>query len=305
MCKRIRFIVILLLSVFFNSYAAIMSESEIKRLAKELELIGNGQYECYSEGRTIIFEFYVNDNSLVKDLNVDKVANSIDEELAVRLSTNLVNIRYIVYYKSNNGQILKKEISVKLSDLMNFNSNTRETISLKNHPKAHNVNLILIKPKGWIARESNRPHIVQKYEVEQDDNFFSYMITMKPFSTFVSKKEAQEIFNGKNKFEIDLKQWINNIFIAMPNATILSEKSCMLGTFPAKRIEIRNFIEEKGLIVKSYGVIWIFFYEDIVISLWGGVNTFNDKGIENYETLFDLITRNIIFPDQYTATDYE
>ena len=305
MMRFIKYILCDLLLVFFPicSYATIMSESMIKEFAKALEQKGNGQYDCYADHRTLVFEFYLSDNSYLKEMDRDKIANNIEDELATMCATNFINVRYIVHYWDNAGNARVKQVNLGASDFLGFNGN-KETFSTKSHPKAYGVNLTMTKPKGWTAEEGDGPHIVQKFIVKQGGNYTSYMIQMNEMPTFISKREARDIFSGKDGYGIDLDEWTNNLFPGMDNVVIISTSDDVVGNYPARRVEYKYTATKQGLTLNIYGVSWMIFYEDVYITLYGAANTDDPKEMKMFGNLFNLITTNVHFYDQYNDKNY-
>ncbi len=298
---------IILLVVFtfisFCSFATIMSESMIKEFAKALEQRGNGQYDCYADHRTLVFEFYLSDNSYLKEMDREKIASNLEDELAAMCATNFINVRYIVHYYDNAGNARVKNVNLGASDFIGLNGN-KELFSTKDHPKSYGVNLTMVKPKGWTAEEGDGPHIVQKFTVKQGGNYTSYMIQMNEIPTFVSKREAKEIFSGKDGYGIDLDEWTNNLFPGMDNVVIISTSDDVVGNYPARRVEYKYTATRQGLTITLYGVAWMIFYEDVYITLYGGANTDDPKEMKMFGNLFNLITTNVHFYDQYNDKNY-
>jgi hypothetical protein len=288
-----------------NCFAAILSESDIKVLAAELEKRSNGTFDTHVEGRTIVVETFLFDNSYLKGLTNENIANSFEDDLVVLCATNFINVRYDIHYIDNAGNERKKKVYLGLSDFLNYNSDTRERISLEDHPKAKGVNLSLVKPRGWTNKEGDGPHIVKKFEAAQGNNYITYMVHMTSLPTFVSKREAQEVFDSYSEDKNELGQVINDWFSKLPNVKILSERIELVGRYPAKRVEYTYAPTAQGMTFKVYAVAWMIFYEDTLIALVGSAMSDNKDEMQQYGTLFDMITGSVRFFDQYTDQDYE
>ena len=307
MTNRMKNIIALLLFIAFacNCFAAILSESDIKVLAAELEKRSNGTFDTYVEGRTIVIETFLFDNSYLKGLTNENIANSFEDDLVVLCATNFINVRYDIHYIDNAGNERKKKVYLGLSDFLNYNSDTRERISLEDHPKAKGVNLSLVKPRGWTNKEGDGPHIVKKFEAAQGNNYITYMVHMTSLPTFVSKREAQEVFDSYSEDKNELGQVINDCFSKLPNVKILSERTELVGRYPAKRVEYTYAPTAQGMTFKLYAVAWMIFYEDTLIALVGTAMSDDKDEMQQYGTLFDMITGSVRFFDQYTDQDYE
>jgi hypothetical protein len=248
---------------------------------------------------------FILDNSYLKGLINDKIVNSLEDELIVLCATNFIQVRYDIYYWDNAGNERKKKVELGLSDFLNYNSDTRERISLKDHPKAKGVNLSLVKPRGWTNKEGDGPHIVKNFEAIQRNNYTTYMVHMTSLPTFVSKREAQEVFDSYSEDKNELGQVINDWFSKLPNVKILSERTELVGRYPAKRVEYTYAPTAQGMTFKVYAVAWMIFYEDTLIALVGSAMSDNKDEMQQYGTLFDMITGSVRFFDQYTDQDYE
>ena len=280
-----------------------MPESMINEFAKVLEKKGNGQYNCYADHRTLVYEFYLSDNSYLKEMDHDKIVKNLEDELATMCATNFINVRYIVHYWDNAGNARVKQVNLGASDFLGINGN-KEIYSTKNHPKAYGVNLTMAKPKGWTAEEGDGPHIIQKFTVMQGGNYTSYMIQMNEMPTFISKREARDIFSGKDGYGIDLDEWTKDLFPGMQEVEIISTSDDVVGTYPARRVEYRYSTTRQGITLNIYGVVWMIFYEDVYITLYGAANTDDTKEMKMFGNLFNLITTNVHFYDQYNDKNY-
>ena len=284
--------------------AAVITQEDLREIARAANKASAGQCECRVEGRQLVYEFYLLDNSYLKDFDKDKLAGKIEDIISTLCATNFVTIRYDIHYTDDSGYERLKSVTLNTSDFLNYNSETREIISLKDHPKAFGVNLTMKKPKGWIEKDGDSPHIVKKFEVMEYENYTSYMIQMNDMPTFISRREAKEIFEGKNDLKIDFKEWRKNLFVAYDDVTILSEDMDAVGLYPAKRLEYLACVERQGVKISFYGVIWMIFYEDTFITLWGGTSCTEPETREQFKALFSIITNSVHFYDQYNDLNY-
>jgi hypothetical protein len=302
MTNHTRNIVLLLFLLWgSNCFAAILSESDIKVLATEIEQRSNGTFESHAEGRTIVIETFMFDNSYLKGLTKENIANSLEDELVVLCATNFINVRYDIHYIDNAGIERKKKVYLGLSDFLNYNSDTRERISLKDHPKSNGVNMSLLKPRGWIVQEGERPHIVQHFL--SHDKLTRYMIQINPMPTFISKRESKEWLDTEDV----VNGWITEgLGSTACNIKILTMTNEVIDSYPAKKATISYSISRNGLDLDLFSAIWWIIYEDSLITLWG-VKTFpeNEDEMKKCELLFSLITNNILFPDHYIDYSYE
>ena len=159
------YIIFLFILAFNVSYAFILPEEEIKKIARDLHEKNNGEYTCYSKGRTITFEYFLKSFEDFKRFNQNSnvLVGNLDDDIAGICSSNFINLNYIVHYKNPDGSTSTKMSFLSPTDLLGFKGANKERISLLNHNKSRGVNISLLKTKGWIIEEGDRPHIVQKY----------------------------------------------------------------------------------------------------------------------------------------------
>ena len=77
-----------------------------------------------------------------------------------------------------------------------------------------------------------------------------------------------------------------------------------MGNYPAHRVEYKYTAKKQGLTLNIYGVAWMIFYEDVYITLYGAANTGDPKEMKMFGNLFNLITTNVHFYDQYNDKNY-
>ena len=165
--------------------------------------------------------------------------------------------------------------------------------------------MTISKPKGWEAVDGDGPHIVQKFEVKQNGNYTCYLIQMNAMPTFISKKEAKEIMSGNPEYGVEWNSYIENIFPASAeNSKIISVSDDIVGTYPAKKVEYSYQASKMGVTMSIYGVGWMLFYEDVLISLNGCTTTNNKNEFNGFNALLSLITNSVHFYDIYNDTDY-
>lgn len=301
-----RFVIYCLVVSFCMSvYANIASEKDIKELAKGMARKSGGQFECYTDQRTLVFEFYLLDNSYLENFDKNKIIDNLETDIAALCATNFIDVKYIIHYTNKYGNEAVKNVRINSSDFLNLRGDSKMTYSTKDSPKGLGVNMTISKPKGWEAVDGDGPHIVQKFEVKQNGNYTCYLIQMNAMPTFISKKEAKEIMSGNPEYDIDWNNYINHIFPASAeNSKTISVSDDIVGTYPAKKVEYSYQTSKMGLTMSIYGVGWMLFYEDVLISLNGCTTTNDKKEFNGFNALFSLITNSVHFFDIYNDTDY-
>jgi hypothetical protein len=277
-----------------NCYSQSFSETDIKKVAEYANKqakgvnMGNGirVKGCLSLGRTLIYQYEVPDEW--------KAPNNIKEEVISNFKTSgfaetcfLKNIDVDFYYFKGNS--LAKKLSIKSTEFSNRNFKLGEYISIKDHPKAKEVNLKLQVPLGWEVKESARPNTVKCFV----NGGNSFLIGIKDNMTFFSRKQIREVLQDKsftNKF-------INEC-ISVLKSPIVSEQSIVsIDNYPAIHFVGKGIIERTGVTIPLITNYWIVFYEDKIITLTGGcLDNPESRGLDQ---LYTRISNSVILLDQY------
>lgn len=275
-------------------YSQTFSESDIKKLAEQVNKqikgvdIGNGitAKGCLSIGRTLIYQYEVP--------GYWEAPNNIKEEIISNLKTAgaaktyfLNNIDVDFYYYKGNS--LAKKVSVKSIEFSTFNIELGEYVSIKDHPKAKEVNLKLKVPVGWDVKEGDRPNIVKKFTNEGN----TYLILIKDNVTFFSRKQIREALQ-KDNF---VKDFVQEASSFLKNPQVINQSIVTIDTYPTVQFKVKGKMERSGLTFPVIMKCWVVFYEDKIIFLQA-------MGIDNpefraLEQLYSLITNSVIFPEQY------
>lgn len=284
-------LLIIIFSCCLESFARISTEQEIKQMARELEKQAHGQYDCYGQGRYLIFESYVTDNTEISKFTKDSVIDHIDDHLAAICATNFIGVKYICHYTDNSGNKRSKTLTINPLELLNMSGNSRENVSLKEHPKSLGVNIELVKPKGWDAKEGNGQHIVKRYEA----GTVYYYFQINEMSTFVSKKEAEELFNEKSSCD----ELVDEFLSGFSDCKIYSRTAEMVNRYPALHLRFTYSISKLGLEFPIYANIWIIPYEDKMVIIWGATMSTEQSEQHLFDSMFTMLVNQVRFPDQF------
>jgi len=164
-----------------------------------------------------------------------------------------------------------------------------EYLSIKDHPKAKDVNLKLRVPIGWEVREGDRPNIVKKFV--RDLNM--YTIIIKENITFFSRKQSKELLEGENY----LDELVQEVSSFLNNPEIIDKSVITIDTYPTVQFKVKGELEQMGLTLPIVSKCWIIFYEDKFILLQS--MGFDNAEYRALEGLYLLITNSVILPDQY------
>lgn len=292
---RLYLIVLIQLFLLTNTvYSQSMSENEIKELAGTINRkvkgtdVGNGitAKGCIAIGRTLVYQYDVPNNwEAPGNAKEDLIANFKTIGTAKIFFLNKVNVDFY-YFKYNK---IAKKISINSNEFSTYNFNLGDYISIKDHPKSKDVNLKLKVPDGWEVMEADRPNIVKKFINGNN----SYMILIKDYITFFSRKEAKEMLLDQ-EFTNEL---ISGASSFLENPEILNQDIITVDTYPTLEFTVKGKAERLGY---KFGMImkfWFIFYEDKIITLQGG--GMNSAEFKVLEQLYTSITNSVVFPEQY------
>lgn len=288
------YIYILFCFFSFPLFSQPFSESDIKQLAIKVNRqikgldVGNGikAKGCLSLGRTLIYQYEVPEYW--------EAPNNIREEIISNLKIAgaaktyfLQNIDVNFYYFK--GNLIIKKVSFKSNEFSTFNFTLGEYMSIKDHPKAKEVNLKLKVPVGWEVKEGDRPNIVKKFV----NGGNTYSILIKNNISFFSRKQIKETLQEEGYIEKFVQEQIS----FLKNPQVIEQSVITIDTYPAVQFKAKGKMDFAGITFPVVMKCWMVFYEDKFIFLQG-------MGIDNPEfraldQLFTLITSSVIFPDQY------
>jgi len=289
-------ILIYIIFYFFSLplFSQTFSETDIKKLAEQVNSqikgvgIDNGikAKGCLSIGRTLIYQYDVP--------SYWESPNNIKEEIISNLKTAgaaktyfLQNIDVDFYYYKGNS--LAKKVSVKSNEFSTFNFTLGEYVSIKDHPKAKEVNLKLKVPVGWELKEGDRPNIVKKFVNERN----TYFILIEDNVTFFSRKQIRDALQEDNF----VNEFVQEASSFLKSSQVIDQSVVTIDTYPAVQFKVKGKVERSGLTFPVIMKCWVVFYEDKIIFLQA-------MGIDNpefraLEQLYSLITNSVIFPEQY------
>jgi len=164
--------------------------------------------------------------------------------------------------------------------------------------KAKGVSFSIEVPKTWIAKEGNRPNIVQKFVSESGRGFELLLVLIKDMplqpGEKITEKDILEILNPK-----DIKDVLpdGSIYINSGKLTLENLPGYWVH-FKMNKLRVRNSVDMET-------IMYIIFYKNKMIQIQGSVITsINGKQIDNggfkkYEKLYDLMANSFMLPDMY------
>lgn len=181
-----------------------------------------------------------------------------------------------------------------------FKEGHKNTFSSKDHPKSKGLNLLISYPKSWIAKEGERPNIVQKFISEQGKGIASALIITKEIPENVSNEEIASLLKEPNLSEL-----------CPSDAIFVDGKETKIEGNPAAIISYKQKIERAGNNMEFRFVAYYFLNDKMLVSFICSVAgpVENPKLLDYaerlYEPLFFQMANSIILPDKYqtSATD--
>jgi hypothetical protein len=270
------------------------TESDIKKYAEQINNkikgvdLGNGVKArgCLSVGRKLIYQYEVPSSWQAQSaLKEDIISNLRTSGAAKLYYLNNIDVDFC-YYKGNR---LYKKISVSAHEFSTFNFQLGDYISIKDHPKAKEVDLHIKVPLGWEVKEGDRPHIVKKFVYETN----VYLVQIRENVTFLSREQSKKMLLE----DIDLEEYAQKFTSFLENPTILDKSIVTVDNYPSIQIKAKGSMERLGLKVPVMMKSWFVFYEDKIIILQAMGN--DNSEFRALESLYTMITNSVIFPEQY------
>ncbi len=164
--------------------------------------------------------------------------------------------------------------------------------------KSKGVAFTIEAPKTWMAKEGNRPNIVQKFVSENGRGLELLLILIKEIplqpGEEIKKSDVAEMLNPK-----DIKDFLPNGSIYIKSGKLALEN--LPGFWVHFKMELSRVRSTVGMETIMYTV----FYKNKMIQIQGQVMTsINGKkadrgGLEKYEKLFDLMANSFVIPSIY------
>lgn len=164
--------------------------------------------------------------------------------------------------------------------------------------KAKGVSFSIESPKTWIAKEGNRPNIVQKFVSENGRGLELFLVLIKEIplqpGEKITEKDILEILNPK-----DIKD-------VLPDGSIyINSGKLTLENLPGYWVSFKMSMSRVRNSVDMETIMYTIFYKNKMIQMQGQVMTsINGKqsdsgGLKKFEKLFDLMANSLVLPDMY------
>ena len=164
--------------------------------------------------------------------------------------------------------------------------------------KAKGVAFSIESPKTWVAKEGNRPNIVQKFVSENGRGLEMLLVLIKEMplqpEEGIAKKDILEILNPK-----DIKD------LLPAGSTYINSGELTLENLPGYWVHFKISMSRMRNTIDMETIMYTIFYENKMIQIQGQVMTaVNGKhidhgGLKKYEQLFDLMVNSFVLRDMY------
>jgi hypothetical protein len=181
-------------------------------------------------------------------------------------------------------------------DVKAFIDGDRTAFSTLNHKKSKGLNMEFAYPKGWVAKEGEKPNIVQKFVSESGMEMVA--ITVKtlptPAGTKVTEEEMKEFFT-----EDALREMVPD------GAKVFMAKPTKVEGLPAGMIEYSVKAERLGVVVETHAINFMFIYGSNLVSVSFSVMGMPDSKIKvedrvkELRPIFLAMANRILLPDKW------
>lgn len=165
-----------------------------------------------------------------------------------------------------------------------------------NNSKAKGLNFHIDFPMSWVAKEGNRPNVVQKF-VSQNGHGFALAIIL-----------VNNLDGITNVSESDVKELLNPQYLKklLPkNSRLISSGFISIDNLPGIFQEYKDYNQQLDDKIILHTISYDLFYKNKKISLQFSVGSSADRENEidklfsTYDALFKLIARNFVLKTQW------
>jgi hypothetical protein len=208
----------------------------------------------------------------------------------------LIGIRYS--YTSSDKRYLG-QTSFTVNDCMSSNITSLDLkFDSKNHPKAKGLWVTVRYPKGWQAKEGERPNIVQKFTADYKGLFVMLALQITDAGAPVEKECAE---TSASVFGRDMVDGEDNLKILKIRKIKHEEK-------PAYMYDLHTSIERAGLTTSAVNRVMTVCYKNTLVSAWCSPmkidikNTLiqsNQNDLESISNLCFQFFNSLVLMDKY------
>lgn len=185
-------------------------------------------------------------------------------------------------------------------DSANFASGNFERFSTKDHAKSNGLAISLKYPKGWVAKEGERPHIVQKFISGGGGAMATMLFRPLPLPPSLPQ--------GSKPPRHIVEKWFTPEALkeTLPaDATFIAAKSTKIDGLPAGIIEYAIRMETAGGILESRVIEFVFVCETTSIQIACSVSSNEEQKhsladrMAEYLPVFNHIANSIVVETQW------
>lgn len=182
-------------------------------------------------------------------------------------------------------------------DAKAFIDGNRTAFSTLNHKKAKGVNMEFAYPKGWVAKEGEKPNVVQKFVSES--GLETAMITVKEIPVPAGTPKATEEDMKEFFAEDNLKGMIPE------GATTIIAKQTKVEGLPAGMIEYSAKSERLGVVVETHSINFMIISGTNLVSVSFSVMGLPDSKtkvedrVKEFRPIFMSMANTISLPDKW------
>lgn len=175
---------------------------------------------------------------------------------------------------------------------------SRSTFSTKGHPKANGLNMTFSYPRGWVAKEGVRPHVVQFFVNEKSPTLESAMIIVNDLAL-----EEGSAFSEKEMLEL-LAPPANRKTLPA-GATLVSVQTTKIEGIPAGSLEYKLRGERAGVILNTqYWKLDFISGSSLVTVLFSVISPSGSQlasEMARFKPLFTQMANSIVLPDKWAS----
>ena len=290
--KRI-ILFIFVIATSISTYGTIFSDKEISMLVKDLNAQRPSNISFSKVQRTIVCDIYNADASVVEEMTPSKLAKSFNDVVATRNACNFISVRAIYHYQNDRGAQLTKTVEASPFDFLGI-TNDEYRISLKDNPRALDVNIEISEPRGWRKSSSNNSHTVAHYMYGEGEDQVSYMIQVFALPLFLSRNETRDMFSGSEEYGLTKEDLLEDV-----KGEIFDIKEDAVGLYPALHVKLSQDVVMLGDTRPLYTNLWYIIYEDRAIMIWGTAMRPTEFEMNLYDLMFQLMVSQVRFPDHF------
>lgn len=170
--------------------------------------------------------------------------------------------------------------------------------STLNHPKSKGLTLEIKVPASWMAREGNRPNIIQFFKSEYGRNDPSAVIMVQQFTppkgVKITQREIDQLFSASS-----LKSYVPD------GANVLETKPIVLEGQKGGMSVFEMSADRLEVSIRMRMLQYVIFYENRLIFLQfsaGGLANERDKWTATFEKnrpLFQMVANSLVIVDKY------